>query len=65
MYSLFNNNFIAEFDIYHKLNSQKALLEEWLSVDFLFQFTGTEIAVNDQLVEFDTSSGEAANDAYD
>ena len=55
-----SDNFIAEFDIYHKLNSQKALLEEWLSVDFLFQFTGTEIADNDQFVEFDTSSGESA-----
>ncbi|NQE37053.1 sigma-70 family RNA polymerase sigma factor [Microcoleus asticus] len=46
--------------LYHKLNSQKALLDEWLSVDFLFQFTGTEIADNDQFVEFDTSSGESA-----
>lgn len=55
-----SDNFIAEFDIDHKLNSQKALLEEWLSVDFLFQFTGTEIADNDQFVEFDTSSGESA-----
>jgi hypothetical protein len=55
-----SENFIAEFDIDHKLNSQKALLEEWLSVDFLFQFTGTEIADNDQFVEFDTSSGESA-----
>ncbi len=55
-----SDNFIAEFDIYQELNSQKALLEEWLSVDFLFQFTGTEIAYNDQFVEFDTSSGESA-----
>ncbi|MEG3927258.1 sigma-70 family RNA polymerase sigma factor [Microcoleus sp. T3_D1] len=55
-----SDNFIAVFDIYHKLNSQKALLEEWLSVDFLFQFTGTEIADNDQFVEFDTSSGDSA-----
>ncbi|MCC3410492.1 MAG: sigma-70 family RNA polymerase sigma factor [Microcoleus sp. PH2017_06_SFM_O_A] len=55
-----SENFIAEFDIDQKLNSQKALLEEWLSVDFLFQFTGTEIADNDQFVEFDTSSGESA-----
>jgi RNA polymerase primary sigma factor len=55
-----SDNFIASFDIYQQLNSQKALLEEWLSVDFLFQFTGTEIADNDQLVEFDTSSGESA-----
>jgi RNA polymerase sigma factor (sigma-70 family) len=55
-----SDNFIASFDIYQKLNSQKALLEEWLSVDFLFQFTGTEIADNDLLVGFDTSSGESA-----
>jgi RNA polymerase primary sigma factor len=55
-----SENFIAEFDIYHKLNSQKALLEEWLSVDFIFQFTETEIADNDLLVGFDTSSGESA-----
>jgi len=55
-----SENFIAEFDIDHKLNSQKALLEEWLSVDFLFQFTGTEITDNDQFVEFDTSSGKSA-----
>ena len=55
-----SDNFIASFDIDQKLNSQKALLEEWLSVDFLFQFTGTEIADNDQFVEFDTSSGESA-----
>lgn len=55
-----SDNFIAEFDIDQKLNSQKALLEEWLSVDFLFQFTGTEIADNDQFVEFDTRSGENA-----
>ncbi len=55
-----SDNFIASFDIDQKVNSQKALLEEWLSVDFLFQFTGTEIADNDQLVEFDTSSGESA-----
>ncbi|WP_293156077.1 MULTISPECIES: sigma-70 family RNA polymerase sigma factor [unclassified Microcoleus] len=55
-----SDNFIAEFDIDQKLNSQKALLEEWLSVDFLFQFTGTEIADNDQFVEFDSSSDENA-----
>ncbi|MEG4939042.1 sigma-70 family RNA polymerase sigma factor [Microcoleus sp. F4-D5] len=55
-----SDNFIASFDIDQKLNSQKALLEEWLSVDFLFQFTGTEIADNDQFVEFDTSSAESA-----
>jgi RNA polymerase primary sigma factor len=55
-----SDNFIASFDIYQKLNHQKALLEEWLSVDFLFQFTGTEIADNDQFVEFDSSSGESA-----
>jgi RNA polymerase primary sigma factor len=55
-----SDNFIASFDIDHKLNSQKALLEEWLSVDFLFQFTGTEIADNYQFVEFDTSSSESA-----
>ncbi|MEG4345530.1 sigma-70 family RNA polymerase sigma factor [Microcoleus sp. A003_D6] len=55
-----SDNFIAEFDRDQKLNFQKALLKEWLSVDFLFQFTGTEIADNDQLVEFDTSSGKSA-----
>ncbi|PSB31292.1 hypothetical protein C7B69_07955 [filamentous cyanobacterium Phorm 46] len=55
-----SDNFIASFDIDQKLNFQKAFLEEWLSVDFLFQFTGTEIADNDQFVEFDTSSGESA-----
>ncbi len=55
-----SDNFIAEFDRDQKLNFQKALLKEWLSVDFLFQFTGTEIADNDQFVEFDTSSGESA-----
>jgi hypothetical protein len=41
-----SDNFIASFDIDQKLNSQKALLEEWLSVDFLFQLTGIEIADN-------------------
>ena len=55
-----SDNFIASFDIDQKLNSQKALLEEWLSVDFLFQFTGTEIADNDLLFGFDTRSGESA-----
>lgn len=55
-----SDKFIASFDIDQELNSQKALLEEWLSVDFLFQFTGIEIADNDQFVEFDTSSGESA-----
>jgi RNA polymerase sigma factor (sigma-70 family) len=55
-----SDNFIASFDIDCKLKSQKALLEEWLSVDFLFQFTGTEIADNDQFVEFNTNSGESA-----
>ena len=56
-----SDTFIANFDIEQKLNSSKALLKEWLSVDFLFQFTGTEIADNDQFVEFDTSSnGESA-----
>lgn len=59
-YPTTSDNFIASFDIDQKLNSQKALLEEWLSVDFLFQFTGTEIEDNDQFVEFDTSSGESA-----
>lgn len=39
-----SDNFIASFDIDRKVNYQKALLNEWLSVDFLFQFTGTEIA---------------------
>ncbi|MEG4403890.1 sigma-70 family RNA polymerase sigma factor [Microcoleus sp. MON2_D5] len=55
-----SDNFIASFDIDQKLNSQKALLNEWLSVDFLFQFTGSEIADNSQFVEFDTSSSESA-----
>jgi len=55
-----SDNFIASFDIDQKLNFQKALLNEWLSVDFLFQFTGTEIADNDQFVGFDTRSGENA-----
>ncbi len=59
-YPTTSDNFIASFDIDQKLNFQKALLEEWLSVDFLFQFTEIEIADNDLLVGFDTTSGESA-----
>ncbi|MGB8691107.1 MAG: sigma-70 family RNA polymerase sigma factor, partial [Microcoleus sp.] len=44
-----SDNFIANFDIDKKLNHKKALLNEWLTVDFLFQFTWDEIAGDDQL----------------
>ncbi|MEG4917002.1 sigma-70 family RNA polymerase sigma factor [Microcoleus sp. B7-D4] len=44
-----SDNFIAKFDSDKKLNHQKALLNEWLTVDFLFQLTWDEIAGDDQL----------------
>jgi RNA polymerase sigma factor (sigma-70 family) len=44
-----SDNFIANFDSEKKLNHQKALLNEWLTVDFLFQLTWDEIAGDDQL----------------
>jgi RNA polymerase sigma factor (sigma-70 family) len=44
-----SDNFIANFDSDKKLNYQKALLNEWLTVDFLFQLTWDEIAADDQL----------------
>lgn len=44
-----SDNFIANFDSDKKLNHHKALLNEWLTVDFLFQFTWDEIAGDDQL----------------
>ncbi|MEK0192237.1 hypothetical protein, partial [Microcoleus anatoxicus] len=44
-----SDNFIAEFDRDQKLNFQKALLEEWLTVDFLFEFSWDEIAGDDKL----------------
>jgi|GEM_PF-620335 len=44
-----SDNFIANFDSDKKLNHQKALLNEWLTVDFLFQLTWDEIAGDEQL----------------
>jgi RNA polymerase primary sigma factor len=42
-------NFITTFDQDSKLNLKNALLNEWLSVDFLFQLTWDEIISNSQL----------------
>lgn len=44
-----SENFIAKFDIDKKLNHKKAILNEWLTVDFLFQFTWDEIAGDNRL----------------
>jgi RNA polymerase sigma factor (sigma-70 family) len=44
-----SENFIAEFDRDQKLNHKKAILNEWLTVDFLFEFSWDEIAGDDKL----------------
>src|SRR4028118_1760052 len=49
LYPNSSDNFIANFDSEKKLTHQKALLNEWLTVDFLFQLTWDEIAGDDQL----------------
>ena len=41
--------FIETFDRFGELNRDKALLQEWESIDFLFQLTEEEIAENTQL----------------
>lgn len=51
------NNFIDNFDRDKQLDRQKALLNEWLSVDFLFQLTWDEVKQNIQLnLPLDTST---------
>ena len=51
--------FIENFDPSNTMNAERALLDEWESIDLLFQLTGDEIALRDQ----DTSgSGERGID---
>ena len=51
--------FIDNFDPSNTMNAERALLDEWESIDLLFQLTGDEIALRDQ----DTSgSGERGID---
>ena len=40
--------FISYFDQFGKLNRERALVDEWESIDFLFQLTEEEIAGTDQ-----------------
>jgi RNA polymerase sigma factor (RpoD-like family) len=41
-------NFLTNFDKYSKLHHKNALLDEWLSVDFIFQLTWDEIISSHQ-----------------
>ena len=53
------DEFIDYFDPSNTMNAERALLDEWESIDLLFQLTGDEIALRDQ----DTSgSGERGID---
>ena len=53
------DEFIENFDPSNTMNAERALLDEWESIDLLFQLTGDEIALRDQ----DTSgSGERGID---
>ena len=40
--------FISHFDQFGKLNRERAMVDEWESIDFLFQLTEEEIAGTDQ-----------------
>ena len=40
--------FIDNFDPSNTMNAERALLDEWESIDLLFQLTGDEIALRDQ-----------------
>ena len=40
--------FILNFDPSNTMNAERALLEEWESIDLLFQLTGDEITLSDQ-----------------
>ena len=54
-------NFITTFDQDSKLNPKNALLNEWLSVDFLFQFTWDEIICNSLLQLPSNTNAKASN----
>ena len=41
--------FIVNFDPSNTMNAERALLDEWESVDILFQLTGGEITLSDQV----------------
>ena len=42
------DEFIDYFDPSNTMNAERALLEEWESIDLLFQLTGDEISLSDQ-----------------
>ena len=42
------DEFIDNFDPSNTMNAERALLEEWESIDLLFQLTGDEISLRDQ-----------------
>ncbi len=56
-------NFITTFDQDSKLNHKNALLDEWLSVDFIFQLTWDEIISNNQF-QFYSSTNAKANNTF-
>lgn len=56
-------NFLTTFDQDSKLNRKKTLLDEWLSVDFVFQLTWDEIISNSQL-QSPSNTGAKVNNAF-
>ncbi|HEY9711297.1 MAG TPA: hypothetical protein V6D48_24015, partial [Oculatellaceae cyanobacterium] len=54
-------NFLTSFDEDSKLNHKNALLDEWLSVDFIFQLTWDEIISNNQFQLSSNNSAKATN----
>ena len=42
------DEFIDYFDPSNTMNAERALLDEWQSIDLLFQLTGDEITLSDQ-----------------
>ena len=54
-------NFITSFDQDSKLHHKNVLLDEWLSVDFIFQLTWDEIISNNQFQLSCNNSAKATN----
>ena len=54
-------NFLTSFDEDSKLHHKNALLDEWLSVDFIFQLTWDEIISNNQFPLSCNNSAKATN----
>ena len=54
-------HFILDFDPFGKLNRKRAMVEEWESIDFLFQLTEEEIFNNETSKKDDSSNSKIDN----